>query len=113
VRGHVSLEELAELYRSAAALVFPSLYEGFGFPPLEAMASGCPVAVSTAGSLLEVCGDAARTFDPTSVEEMTEAIEDVLDHPEAWVARGLERARAFDWEICARQHEAVYRELAG
>jgi glycosyltransferase involved in cell wall biosynthesis len=74
VRGHVSLEELADLYRSAAALVFPSLYEGFGFPPLEAMASGCPVAVSTAGSLLEICGDAARTFDPTSVEEMAEAI---------------------------------------
>jgi glycosyltransferase involved in cell wall biosynthesis len=112
VRGHVSLEELADLYRSAAALVFPSLYEGFGFPPLEAMASGCPVAVSTAGSLLEICGDAARTFDPTSVEEMAEAIEDVLDHPEPWAACGLERARAFDWETCARRHEAVYRELA-
>ena len=111
MRGHVSLNELAELYRSAAALVFPSLYEGFGFPPLEAMASGCPVAVSTAGSLPEVCGDAARTFDPTSVEEMAEAIEDVLDHPEAWVARGLERARSLRLGDLRAQHEAVYREL--
>ena len=112
VRGHVSLDELAELYRSAASLVFPSLYEGFGLPPLEAMASGCPVAVSNAGSLPEVCGDAARTFDPTSVEELAAAIEEVLDHPAVWVERGLERARAFDWETCARRHEAVYRELA-
>ena len=108
----MSLEELADLYRSASALVFPSLYEGFGFPPLEAMASGCPVAVSTGGSLPEVCGDAARYFDPTSVEEMAAAIEDVLAQPENLVERGLARARRFDWEESARGHEAVYRELA-
>lgn len=111
VRGHLSADELADLYRSAAALVFPSLYEGFGFPPIEAMASACPVAVSSAGSLPEVCGDAARYFDPTSVEEMAVAIEDVLDRPDELVARGLRRAKIFNWDECARQHEAVYREL--
>ena len=63
--GHVPLAELVRLYRTAAGLVFPSLYEGFGQPPLEAMACGCPVASSNAASLPEVCGGAARLFDPT------------------------------------------------
>ena len=111
VRGHVARDELARLYRRAAALVFPSLYEGFGQPPLEAMASGCPVACSTAGSLPEVVGDAARLFDPTSAEDMAAAIRDVLAEPEPWVRRGLEHAARFTWEECARRHEAVYREL--
>ena len=63
-RGHVTSDELVDLYRRAACLVFPSLYEGFGLPPLEAMACGCPVASSNATSLPEVCGDAAEYFDP-------------------------------------------------
>jgi glycosyltransferase involved in cell wall biosynthesis len=111
VRGRVSPDELAALYRRAAALVFPSLYEGFGQPPLEAMASGCPVACSTGGSLPEVVGDAARLFDPTSVEDMAAAIVEVLADPEPWVERGLERAGGFTWDECARRHEAVYSEL--
>jgi glycosyltransferase involved in cell wall biosynthesis len=111
VRGPVSLDELASLYRRAAALVFPSLYEGFGQPPLEAMASGCPVACSTGGSLPEVAGEAARLFDPTSVEDIAAAVEDVLRDPQPWVAKGLERAAGFTWDECARRHEAVYREL--
>jgi glycosyltransferase involved in cell wall biosynthesis len=111
VRGRVSPGELASLYRRAAALVFPSLYEGFGQPPLEAMASGCPVACSTGGSLPEVVGDAARLFDPTSVEELVAAVGEVLDDPAPWVERGLERAARFTWDECARRHEAVYREL--
>jgi glycosyltransferase involved in cell wall biosynthesis len=110
-RGRVSLDELAGLYRRAAALVFPSLYEGFGQPPLEAMASGCPVACSTGGSLPEVAGDAARLFDPTSVEDMAAAVDEVLDAPAPWVERGLERAARFTWDECASRHEAVYREL--
>ena len=97
--------------RRAAALVFPSLYEGFGAPPLEAMACGCPVACSTAGSLPEVVGDAARMFDPASVDDMAAAIADVLDRPAEWAARGLQRAAAFTWDASAQAHEAVYREL--
>jgi glycosyltransferase involved in cell wall biosynthesis len=111
-RGRVSSEELVSLYRRAAALVFPSLYEGFGQPPLEAMACGCPVACSNAASLPEVVDEAARLFDPESPENMAAAVEDVLDRPGEWVRRGLERAQLFSWDECARRHEAVYRELA-
>ena len=111
--GRVSLDELASLYRRAGALVFPSLYEGFGQPPLEAMASGCPVACSNRASLPEVVGDAARLFDPESPQAIAEAVQDVLAAPEEWRARGLARAAGFTWEACARAHEDVYRELLG
>jgi glycosyltransferase involved in cell wall biosynthesis len=110
--GRVPVERLVELYRTAAAVVFPSLYEGFGQPPLEAMACGCPVACSNAASLPEVCGDAARLFDPTSVEDIVDAVEDVLARPEQWRSRGLERAAAFTWDATAQAHEDVYAELA-
>jgi glycosyltransferase involved in cell wall biosynthesis len=108
--GRVPDDRLADLYRSAAALVFPSLYEGFGLPPLEAMACGCPVAVSRVGALPEVCGEAAVYFDPTSVEDIARGIGDVLDRPPGG---GVERAARFTWEEFARRHDAVYRELAG
>ena len=111
--GHVPREQLVGLYRTAAGLVFPSEYEGFGQPPLEAMACGCPVACSDAASLPEVCGDAARLFDPHSVEQMVDAVEEILAHPADWSARGLERAALFSWEKTARAHDAVYAELAG
>jgi glycosyltransferase involved in cell wall biosynthesis len=110
VRGRVSDEELVELYRTAAALVFPSLSEGFGLPPLEAMACGCPVAVSSAASLPEVCGDAAVYFDPTSVEDIARGIDDVLADPPMG---GVEQAARFTWDECARRHDAVYRHLTG
>jgi glycosyltransferase involved in cell wall biosynthesis len=112
-RGRVSFDELVALYRTASALVFPSLYEGFGLPPLEAMACGCPVAVSNATALPEVCGGAAEEFDPLSPEGMARAIEAVLDDPAPYAARGLARAQQFSWEACARAHEDVYRRLAG
>jgi glycosyltransferase involved in cell wall biosynthesis len=110
-RGYVTRDELAGLYARAEALVFPSLYEGFGLPPLEAMASGCPAAVSNAAALPEVCGDAARLFDPLSPDEIAAAVLDVLADPEPYVKRGLERAAEFTWERSARAHEQVYREL--
>ncbi len=110
--GRVSADELVRLYRTAAALVFPSLYEGFGQPPLEAMACGCPVACSNAAALPEVCGDAARLFDPRSVEEMVAAVEEVLLNTATWRERGLRQAAGFTWEATARAHDAVYRELA-
>jgi glycosyltransferase involved in cell wall biosynthesis len=107
-RGHVPLEELVVLYRSAAAVVYPSLYEGFGIPCLEAMACGCPVACSRVASLPEVCGDAAVYFDPESVEDVARGIDEVLARPPAG---GIERAAGFTWDECARQHDRVYRDL--
>jgi glycosyltransferase involved in cell wall biosynthesis len=76
------------------------------------MACGCPVACSNAASLPEVVGDAARLFDPTSVEELVAAVEEVLDDPEPWRERGLARAKEFTWEKTARGHDDVYAELA-
>ncbi|HEX4520342.1 MAG TPA: glycosyltransferase family 1 protein [Gaiellaceae bacterium] len=111
--GNVSLDELVSLYRRASALVFPSLYEGFGLPPLEAMACGCPVASSAAASLPEVCGNAARYFSPDDPEELAAAVSDVLDAPSEWIERGLARAAEFTWERAAADHETVYRELLG
>ena len=108
--GRVYDERLVELYRTAAALVFPSLYEGFGLPPLEAMACACPVAVSRVAALPEVCGNAAVYFDPTSAESIAQGIVEVLDRPPAG---GPERAALFTWEEFAHRHDAVYRELAG
>ena len=112
VQGLVSADGLASLYRRAACLVFPSLYEGFGQPPLEAMASGCPVAASRAGSLPEACGDAAAFFDPEDAEDIAAVVAAVLETPERLAAAGLERAAQFTWTESARRHEAVYRSLA-
>jgi glycosyltransferase involved in cell wall biosynthesis len=110
--GHVPRVELVRLYHTAAGLVFPSLYEGFGQPPLEAMACGCPVASSNAAALPEVCGDGARLFDPTSVEELAVAIEEILARPDEWSARGVARAAQFSWESTARAHDAAYAAVA-
>jgi glycosyltransferase involved in cell wall biosynthesis len=112
VRGRVSRDELVDLYRRAAALVFPSLYEGFGMPILEAMACGCPVACSNAASLPEVAGAAARLFDPRDTDEIAAAVDDVLREPERWTERGLARAEGFTWDACARAHDEIYRELS-
>ena len=112
VKGLVSGDELVTLYRRAAAVVFPSLYEGFGQPLVEAMACATPVAASRIPPLEEVCGDAARYFDPTSPEDIAAAVEALLDDPAATVAAGLERARRFTWDESARLHEDAYRELS-
>ena len=111
-RGRVSRDELVELYRGAAAVVFPSLYEGFGMPVVEAMACGCPVACANATSLPEVVGGAARLFDPRDADEIAAAVDEVLREPEPWIARGLERARLYTWDANARAHDEVYRELS-
>jgi glycosyltransferase involved in cell wall biosynthesis len=108
-RGHVSGDELASLYRRAAALVFPSLYEGFGQPPLEAMACGCPVACSDLPSLREVCGDAAAYLDPRSPESIASAALGAIGRDGAL---GIERASRFTWEECARAHDRVYSDAA-
>ena len=113
VRGHVSLDELVSLYRRASALVFPSLYEGFGQPPLEAMACGCPVACSNAASLPEVVRRRrAATSTRHDAEAIAAAVARRARRPGA-VARARPRARAaqFTWERGRARHEDVYREL--
>lgn len=111
-RGLVAVAELHELYRRAAVLAFPSLYEGFGLPPLEAMASGCPVAASDAGSIPEVCGDAAVLFDAEDPESIAAGILAALDRSAELTDRGLNRVREFTWERCRDVHVAAYQEVA-
>jgi glycosyltransferase involved in cell wall biosynthesis len=107
--GRVTHDELASLYRRASALVFPSLYEGFGMPVLEALACGCPVACTDLPALREVADDAAEYFDPLEPETIAEATRRAIARGGA---SGAERAARFTWDECARRHEAVYRELA-
>ena len=110
--GYVSRDELADLYRRAACLVFPSLYEGFGLPVLEAMASGCPVAASDRGAIPEVCGDAAVLFDPDDAHAIANGVREALARADELRERGIAHAAAFTWEDTARRHEAVYRQAA-
>jgi glycosyltransferase involved in cell wall biosynthesis len=110
--GWVDTEELEELYASACCFVFPSLYEGFGLPVLEAMARGVPVATSGRASLKEVAGDAALLFDPEDEESIAEAIERILTDralAERLRTAGLERARRFSWTAAAEGTVASYR----
>ena len=111
-RGLIPGEELARLYRRAGALVFPSLYEGFGTPVLEAMASGTPVAAARAGSLPEACGDAAVLFDPHDPEAIAAGAKKALARAGELRAAGLARAAAFTWEASARSHADAYRAAA-
>lgn len=109
-RGLVPLDELRSLYRSAAVLAFPSRYEGFGLPPLEAMASGLPVAASRAGSIPEVVGDAAVLFDPDDPEDIARGILEALDRGPELAAAGLDHVRRFTWDACVDGHLSAYAE---
>jgi glycosyltransferase involved in cell wall biosynthesis len=114
VRGYVPQEEVLDLYAASDAFVYPSVYEGFGLPVLEAMACGTPVVCSRAASLPEVAGDAAEFFEPASVEDLVGAIERVVVSPNARAdlrRRGLERVSHFSWEECARQHRQLYGDV--
>lgn len=105
---------LAASYRDAAAFVYPSLYEGFGIPPLEAMSTSCPVIASDRSSIPEVCGDAAAYFDPDDIESIRDVIEHtVLDSAkcDALIARGHERLKQFSWDRCAASTIAAYGAL--
>ena len=112
--GFVPHETLAVLYRLAAVFVFPSLYEGFGLPPLEAMASGAPVITSNVSSLPEVVGDAALLIDPYRPESIAEAIGRVLTDDALRLQlkeRGLIRARHFSWDRSVRRVHEIYGEV--
>lgn len=102
------------LYRRASALVYPSLYEGFGIPPLEAMACSCPVVCSETSSLPEVVGDAGEYFDPRNLESITAAMERVMLSPARraeLIEKGAARHVQFSWRACAEETMAIYRSL--
>jgi len=108
-------EELRQAYTSSTMLVYPSLYEGFGLPPVEAMACGCPVVCAKAGSLPEVCGGAAEYFDPRSEEEMMSAVALLLgseERREGLRRAGLARAAEFSWERMAEETGEIYRRVS-
>jgi glycosyltransferase involved in cell wall biosynthesis len=113
--GRVSDEELVTLYRGASAYVDASLYEGFGYQALEAMACGAPFVGSSATSIPEVVGDAGLLADPRDAEALAAALVRVLEEPglaEELRRRGLERAREFTWERTAAEFEQLFEELA-
>lgn len=105
---------LTSYYQGATALIYPSLYEGFGMPPLEAMNFGCPVVCSNTSSIPEVVGDAAVFFDPSSEESMRVAIESLLRSNELsaeMIRRGYARVQHFSWAKCAAETAAIYRQI--
>jgi len=113
--GHIEPTTLAAVYRAARAMIFPSLYEGFGAPPLEAMASGCPVAASLRGALREVCEGAVLELDPESVESIADALDRIVaddDLRKRLRTAGTERAARFQWSDAAHKHTAVYARAA-
>jgi glycosyltransferase involved in cell wall biosynthesis len=113
--GFVPFETLRCFYESAAGFVFPSRYEGFGLPPLEAMACGTPVVTSNVSSLPEVVGDAAILVNPENVFDIARGIREVLlDEPlrAELIRRGREQAARFSWERTARQVLEIYQEAA-
>jgi len=112
--GYLPYGELPSLYHNAAAFVYPSFYEGFGLPVLEAMASGTPVVTSNNSSMLEIASGAAHLVDPANSEEIAWGIEKILfdrDYALMLSEKGKERAKSFDWRKTAIETLKVYQEL--
>ena len=105
---------LASAYRDAALFVYPSLYEGFGFPPLEAMSMGCPVLVNRTSSLPEVCGDAAFYFDAPDAGELSRILASTLQDEQGLASKresGKQQVKLYDWARSARRTLDVYRTV--
>jgi len=110
--GYIGSEDLPQLYNACDLFVFPSLYEGFGFPPLEAMACGSPVVCSNASSLPEVVGDAAVLVEPMDIDSLAESMYKVLNDQRLrgeLVDKGLERAKLFSWKKAAQKTLSIYQ----
>jgi len=110
--GYIDDEELARLYRGAACVVYPSLYEGFGLPVLEGMATGTPVVTSEASAPAELADGAAVLVDPLDVEAIAAGIQEAVARRDELRMAGLERARGFTWEAAAKATAEVYQEAA-
>lgn len=104
--------DLPVLYSMAEIFVFPSFYEGFGLPPLEAMACACPTVVSNAASIPEVCGDASVYFDPSNEDEIVNGVQNALKRKNELIEKGLERVKLFSWKTSAEKHLQVLNEAA-
>jgi glycosyltransferase involved in cell wall biosynthesis len=114
--GYVSEADLPGLVAGAEAFVYPSLYEGFGFPVVQAMAAGTPVITSDVSSLPEIAGDAALLVDPRSVSELAGTLERLLESDSLRLQlseRGRKQAQVYRWETCAQQSMAFFRKIAG
>ena len=112
--GRVEQTKLQQYFSHATCLIFPSLYEGFGLPPLEAMAAGCPVICSDAGPMPEVCGDAVLYFDPKNIEQLAEKLEMVLSNDSLrndLISRGSLHVQSFTWDRCIDQTSQVIHSL--
>jgi glycosyltransferase involved in cell wall biosynthesis len=112
--GYVPQQLLPALYAEAACFVFPSLYEGFGLPPLEAAACGVPVVASSVSSVPEVMAKAAEYVNPEYVPDIVRGVRRVLDDQQyrrQLVISGQHRARQFSWKACAEQTQEVYRQV--
>jgi len=112
--GYVSSDKLPVVYAGAALFVYPSIYEGFGLPPLEAMASGVPVIVSNRASLPEIVGNAGVLIDPEDIESLAETMESLLGDNgkrEKMIKMGLQRAKNFTWKACADKTFEVYKDV--
>lgn len=112
--GPADRKELANLYKNAIALVFPSLMEGFGLPAIEAMANGCLVMVSDIPVFHEVLGEAAVYFNQDDMNDLAEKMIDVIGEPEKYESfktKGFDQARRYSWQKLARQTLAIYQEL--
>lgn len=113
IRKRLSDTDLVELYQGAKGFLFPSLYEGFGLPILEAMACGCPVITANNNACAEVAGDAALTVDPRSITEIRDAMQQLIydsKHRHKMVEAGQRRADSFSWEASARCHLTVFED---
>ena len=108
--GFVAPADLPLWYAGADLLAYPSLFEGFGLPPIEAMACGCPVVCSNRGALGEVVADAAHIVDPLDPTAIAAGLRAVLAEPSAWRKRGIARARSFNWDQCAAATAAIYHK---
>lgn len=113
--GYIDEEDMDSIYHYASLFVFPSVYEGFGLPPLEAMQNSCPVISSGAASMPEICRDAVLYFDPLSASSICEKIENVLTDPslrESLIKKGIEHCISFSWERSIEEHEVLLSSLS-